>query len=164
MLVDIIAVWRCPFSSFPQSAAILTKGMISLEANSSSVYFPLSMQKNLLDRKASLESRDGTKVLLSGVDMNVLTSKGGMYVQMESVVKYANKELFQIFQEEQRHREGASRVPLLNLSSRTIAGVRIDSAQRPVPDHLRTSITAAIKKLENVTVEYRSGKVGKGKH
>lgn len=149
-----------------QSAAILTRGMISLEANSSSVFFPLHMQRDLLDRKASLESRDGTKILLSGVEMNVVTVKGGLHVQTESVVKYANKEHLQIFQEEQRHREGASRVPLLNVGSggTTIAGVRIDSAHRPVPDHLRKSIMEAIKKLGSVNVEYRSNKQGKGKH
>lgn len=151
-----------------QSAAILTRGMISLEANSSSVFFPLRMQRDLLDRKASLESRDGTKILLSGVEMNVVTVKGGLHVQTESVVKYANKEHLQIFQEEQRHREGASRVPLLNVGSggTTIAGVRVDSAHEPVPDGLRKSIMEAIKKLGSVNVEYRSNKQkqGKGKH
>ncbi len=152
-----------------QSTAILTRGMISLEANSSSVFFPLPMQRNLLDRKASLESRDGTKILLSGVDMNVVTVKGGMYVQTESVVKYANKEHLQIFHEEQRHREGASRVPLLNVGDSrkqgaTIAGVRIDNVHRPVPDHLRKSITEAIKKLGDVNIHYQSRKPGKGKH
>lgn len=142
-------------------------GMISLEANSSSVFFPLPKQGRLLDRKASLESRDGTKLLLSGVAMNVVTVRGGVCVQTESVVKYANKEHWEVFQDGQRHRKGASKVPLLNVSGNrgvTIAGIRIDSAHRPVPDHLHKSITEAIKKLGDVQVRFQSRKVGKGRH
>jgi hypothetical protein len=149
-----------------QSNAILTKGMISLEPNSAAVFFPLQDQPGLLKNKATAETRDETKILLSGLEMNVMT-RMGMFVQIESVVKYANKEYWQLFQDAQRHREGASRVPLLITSrdgSGSIAGIRID-VNRPVPEHLKKTIEEAILKLGDINISFTSNKnkSGRGK-
>jgi hypothetical protein len=142
-----------------QSNAILTKGMISLEPNSAAVFFPLQDQPGLLNRMASAETRDKTKILLSGLEMNVMTQRG-MFVQIESKVKYANKEYWQSFQDEQRHREGASRVPLLNTSTGSIAGIRVD-VNRPVPGDLLIKIEEAIVKLGDINISYTSNKNNK---
>jgi hypothetical protein len=144
-----------------QSNAILTKGMISLEPNSAAVFFPLQDQPRLLNNKATAETRDKTKILLSGLEMNVMAQRG-MFVQIESKVKYANKEYWQSFQDEQRHREGASRVPLLNTShgSGSIAGIRVD-VNRPVPEHLMKTIEEAIVKLGDINISYTSNKNNK---
>eukprot|EP00571_Detonula_confervacea_P016014 CAMPEP_0172307988 /NCGR_PEP_ID=MMETSP1058-20130122/8723_1 /TAXON_ID=83371 /ORGANISM="Detonula confervacea, Strain CCMP 353" /LENGTH=1152 /DNA_ID=CAMNT_0013020311 /DNA_START=101 /DNA_END=3559 /DNA_ORIENTATION=- len=143
------------------SAAILTDGMISLETNSPAVFFPLHEQQGLLNRKALIETRDKTKILLSGLQMTVNSQKGrGTYVQTESVVKYSNKEHFEVFQADQRHRAG-ERVPLLNISrySTTIAGIRIDP-HRPVPDASKRAIEEAIGRM-SVNIEYTFNKPGK---
>jgi hypothetical protein len=108
---------------------------------------------------ASAETRDKTKILLSGLEMNVMTQRG-MFVQIESKVKYANKEYWQSFQDEQRHREGASRVPLLNTSTGSIAGIRVD-VNRPVPGDLLIKIEEAIVKLGDINISYTSNKNNK---
>jgi hypothetical protein len=133
--------------------------MISLEPNSAAVFFPLQDQPGLLNRMASAETRDKTKILLSGLEMNVMTQRG-MFVQIESKVKYANKEYWQSFQDEQRHREGASRVPLLNTSTGSIAGIRVD-VNRPVPEDLLIKIEEAIVKLGDINISYTSNKNNK---
>jgi hypothetical protein len=133
--------------------------MISLEPNSAAVFFPLQDQPGLLNRMASAETRDKTKILLSGLEMNVMTQRG-MFVQIESKVKYANKEYWQSFQDEQRHREGASRVPLLNTSTGSIAGIRVD-VNRPVPGDLLIKIEEAIVKLGDINISYTSNKNNK---
>ena len=137
--------------------------MISLEPNSAAVFFPLQDQPGLLNNKATAETRDKTKILLSGLEMNVMTQRG-MFVQIESKVKYANKEYWQSFQDEQRHREGASRVPLLNTSTGSIAGIRVD-VNRPVPEDLLIKIEEAIVKLGDINISYTSNKnkPGRGK-
>jgi hypothetical protein len=61
--------------------------MISLEPNSAAVYFPLEIQSELLSQKVPEETRDKTKKLLAGVEMNVMTHHG-MFVQIENVVIY----------------------------------------------------------------------------
>ena len=133
--------------------------MISLEPNSAAVFFPLQDQPGLLNRMASAETRDKTKILLSGLEMNVMTQRG-MFVQIESKIKYANKEYWQSFQDEQRHREGASRVPLLNTSTGSIAGIRVD-VNRPVPGDLLIKIEEAIVKLGDINISYTSNKNNK---
>ena len=141
--------------------------MISLEPNSAAVYFPLEIQSELLSQKVPEQTRDKTKKLLSGVEMNVMTHHG-MFVQIENVVKYANKEYWQNYQDTQRHREGASRVPLLNTDSRTgtIAGIKIVDLHRRIPDYQMNSIEEAIVKLGDINISFTSNKnvkPGKGK-
>ena len=133
----------------------MTDGMISLEPNSSAVYFPLHKQQQLLDRNIQ-ETRDGTKVLLSGLRMTVVSAPGrGAFVQSESAVQYANKEYLQ-------RREGP-KVPLLETGrGASIAGVRIRSEHEPITDLMtRKKIEEAVaKKL--LSVEYTIQNPGKG--
>lgn len=138
----------------------MTDGILSLESNSASIFFPLHMQRQLLSGKAALQTRDETKALLSGLELTVLTHKKEVSVQVESVVKYANKDYVETFQAEQRHRAGATRVPLLDVNRRTnaggtIAGVRINDLTSPVPDHSKSAIQEAIVKLGKINIEYR---------
>ena len=133
----------------------MTDGILSLESNSASMFFPLHMQRQLLSGKAALQTRDETKALLSGLESTVLTHKKEVSVQVESVVKYANKDYVETFQAEQRHRAGATRVPLLDVNRRTIAGVRINDLTSPVPDHSKSAIQEAIVKLGKINIEYR---------
>jgi len=156
------------FNVVLKSIAILTKGMISLDPTSSAVYFPLQDQHSLLEKKHNVEketkkhnvekeTQDKTKIFLSGLQMNVVT-QGGMFVQIENSVKYANKEYWQILQEDDRHRDGASRVPLLNQNNATICGIPIGNIHRPITNHLLESIEEAIGKLGSVHVIYTSKK------
>ena len=110
------------------------------------------------------ETWDKTKILLSGLKMTVVFQKGGAFVQTESVVQYANKEHFEIFQSKQRHRDG-TRVPLLDTRRGiNIAGVGIDNAHQPITDpSKRAMIEEAIGKLL-ISVEYVSKKPGKGEY
>lgn len=148
------------FNVVLKSNAILTKGMISLDPSSSAVYFPLHEQRNLLQKNNVPEAtKDRTKILLSGLDMNVIT-QGGMFVQIESSVKYANKEYWQISQEDDRHKVGASRVPLLNVDNRNnaaLCGIPIANLHRP-NSQLLESIEDAIAKLGSVNIIYTSKK------
>lgn len=145
-----------------QSNAILTKGMISLEPNSAAVFFPLQDQSTLLNNMADRETRDKTKMLLSGLEMNVMTQRG-MFVQIESAVKYANKEYWEVFQDAQRHRGGASRVPLLDTGLKTIAGVKVGNVDRPITENLKKSIEEAIVKLGDINISFTSNKNKPGK-
>ena len=156
------------FNVVLKSIAILTKGMISLDPTSSAVYFPLQDQHSLLEKKHNVEketkkhnvekeTQDKTKIFLSGLQMNVVT-QGGMFVQIENSVKYADKEYWQILQEDDRHRDGASRVPLLNQNNATICGIPIGNIHRPITNHLLESIEEAIGKLGSVHVIYTSKK------
>ena len=142
------------FNVVLKSIAILTKGMISLDPTSSAVYFPLPDQRRLLPRDVKKETEDETKIFLSGLQMNVVT-QGGMFVQIENSVKYADKEYWQIPQEDDRHRDGASRVPLLNQNKATICGIPIANLHRPGG---LESIEGAIGKLGSVHVIYTSKK------
>ena len=132
--------------------------MLSLETNSPEMFFPLHMQYDLLRGKARNQDSDTpakTKMLLSGLGLNVVTHYGKVNVQVDNLVQYGNKE----FKESttQRHK---TRVPLLNVDrgSVTIAGVQINDAQTPVPNDSKRSVEEAIGKLGKVNVEYR----GKG--
>ncbi|KAL7547584.1 hypothetical protein ACHAWF_010863, partial [Thalassiosira exigua] len=116
------------FNIILKSDAVMTRGMISLKQDSPMVFFPRNRQPDLLDRPMSPETRDGTKVLLSGLKMTAVFVKGGACVQTESIVQYANKDYIRMFQV----RSGDPRVPLLDVRNQTIAGVRIDSLSRPV--------------------------------
>ena len=132
--------------------------MLSLETNSPESFFPLHMQNDLLRGKLLAKQRDDpekTKMLLSGLGLNVVAHNGKVSVQTENVVKYANKEHKE--STAQRHK---TRVPLLNVGrhSVTIAGVQISDARTLVPNHSRRSIEEAIGKLGKVNVEYK----GKG--
>ena len=153
------------FNVVLKSTAILTKGMISLDPTSSAVYFPLQDQHSLLRKHkegprwsiVDAETKDKTKILLSGLQTNVVT-QGGMFLQIENSVKYADKEYWQILQEDDRHRDGASRVPLLNHKNATICGIPIANLRRPITNHLLESIEEAIGKLGSVHVIYTSKK------
>ena len=132
--------------------------MLSLETNSPEMFFPLHMQYDLLRGKAREQDSDTpekTKMLLSGLGLNVVTHNGKVNVQVDNLVQYGNKE----FKESttQRHK---TRVPLLNVDrvSVTIAGVQINDAHTPVPNDSKRSVEEAIGKLGKVNVEYR----GKG--
>lgn len=129
--------------------------MISLEPNSSAVYFPLHMMRELVPRRVQEMCNDNTKVLLSGLRMTVVFQRGAAYVQSESAVQYANKEYFQSFQPDQRHRNGP-KVPLLQTDHRGayIAGVKIRSAHEPIVDkRKRAEIEESISK-KLLSVEY----------
>jgi hypothetical protein len=159
------------FNVVLKSIAILTKGMISLDPRSSAVYFPLQDQHSLLQRHNVQEgplqrhnvqevTRDKTKIFLSGLEMNVIT-QGGMFVQIESSVKYADKEYWKILQEDDRHKKDAERVPLLNIDDRknaTICGIQIANLHRPISDRDLKSIEDAIGKLGSVNIIYTSKK------
>ena len=161
---SLISVVSCSTS---QSELILTRGMISLEPNSAAVYFPLEIQSELLSQKVPEQTRDKTKKLLSGVEMNVMTHHG-MFVQIENVVKYANKEYWQNYQDTQRHREGASRVPLLNIVNShagKIAGINV-ALHGHISDSQMNLIEEAIVKLGDINISFTSNKnvkPGKGK-
>jgi hypothetical protein len=150
------------FNVVLKSIAILTKGMISLDPRSSAVYFPLQDQHSLLQKHNVQEAtRDKTKIFLSGLEMNVIT-QGGMFVQIESSVKYADKEYWQILQEDDRHKVDADRVPLLNIDDRNnatiICGIKIANLHRPISDRDLKSIEDAIGKLGSVNIRYTSKK------
>jgi hypothetical protein len=132
--------------------------MISLDPRSSAVYFPLQDQHSLLQKHNVQEvTRDKTKIFLSGLEMNVIT-QGGMFVQIESSVKYADKEYWKILHEDDRHKKDASRVPLLNIDNRTICGIPIANIHRPISNRDLKSIEDAIGKLGSVNIIYSSKK------
>lgn len=154
------------FTLILKSGAVFTRGMISLDPRSSMVFFPLHMQRNFLERPVNQETDDKTKILLSGLKMTAVFQRGGAYVETESIAQYANKEYFEMFNRDQRHRDG-SRVPILNTSAGRrgnethIAGVPINGAQHAITDtNARKRIEEAIdKKL--LTGEYFSKKKDK---
>ena len=140
---------------------MLTEGMISLKPNSSAIFFPLAMQKEML--KAMDRSRvprlqetfDKTKMLLSGLKMTAVSRRQEVYVETESVVQYVDKDdlCYDYLDEHQRHAR-RTRVPLLRSTS--IAGVRIDSPDQPIPPSSRTEIEEAInRKLINAQYFYQ---------
>ena len=143
------------FNVLLKSIAILYLGMISLDPRSSAVYFPLQDQHSLLQKHyVEKETKDKTKIFLSGLQMNVVT-QGGMFAQIENSTTYADKEYWQILQEDDRHRDGACRVPLLNQNNATICGIPIANLHRPGG---LESIEEAIGKLGSVHVRYTSKK------
>ncbi|KAL7551535.1 hypothetical protein ACHAWF_014721 [Thalassiosira exigua] len=143
------------FNIILKSDAVLTRGMISLKQDSPAVFFPLGRQPNFLSQ--SSETKDGTKVLLSGLKMTAVVAEGGACVQTESIVQYANKDYVRM----SPVRHGDPRVPLLDVRKCTIAGATIDSPFRPVSASKKNMIEEAIGKRGDVTVEYYSKKLRK---
>ena len=147
--------------------------MISLKPNSSAVFFPLDTQKELLKAMDRLregeeprlqETRDKTKMLLSGLKMTAVSRRGSVYVETESVVQYVDKDdvYYNYLEEHQRH-ASRKRVPLLDTKNRgaSIAGVWIDSPDKPIPGSARAEIEEAInRKLINAQYFYQQNDQG----
>ena len=132
-----------------QSTMMFTEGMISLEANSSAVFFPPTPRQ--------AEVHGGTKILLEGLRSTVVLQRGAAVVQTERLVQYANKDYVDMCR-----RGDEARVPLLDARRNTIAGVQIPHVGQEVTDEsTRARIEEAIRKML-INVEFKSKKPGKG--
>ena len=133
--------------------------MISLEPNSAAVYFPLEIQSELLSQKVPEQTRDKTKKLLSGVEMNVMTHHG-MFVQIENVVIYIM--LTRNTGKTTKTHNVIGKAPVTG----TITGIKIVDLRRRIPDYQMNSIEEAIVKLGDINISFTSNKnvkPGKGK-
>ncbi len=78
-----------------QSAGV-KQGMLPVDSQPTSLFFPLEEQPNMFSRNRMIETASRDKFLLSGVKQTAFFSQSGCYIQTDPLVAWYDKEKVRI--------------------------------------------------------------------